>query len=411
MNAPPSAIERRRFLKLLGRSALGLTLAGCGPSIPAERYTEADREAIADQRAHERQASGTGPYGPLRFRGYRGLADLRWFEVDEAGVLRCSERYLEEGIPRAIDFHAHLGMSVLFEPELDLQAKTERVFHLLDCDGTDPGCELDLDVYINANFSDAALEKLERVTLTQGLWGSEIVRSQTIPNLVAEMDAMRVERSVILPIVLGLPFGDNLTGKWRAAIAEAKAEERLIAGISVHPRDPGAFDDLERLAREGGRIVKLHPPIQRFFPDAPEAMKVYEAAQALDLTIFFHGGRAGIGPSSTDPFALPRHYQAAFENFPRLRFVLGHAGARDGAEMLELGHRYANVWFGTHGQSVTHLEKMIQKTGGQRLVFGTDWPFYHIAASLAKILIVTDRPERTSIRDALLRTNALELLS
>lgn len=43
------------------------------------------------------------------------------------------------------------------------------------------------------------------------------------------------------------------------------------------------------------------------------------------------------------------------------------------------------------------------------MLFGTDWPFYHLAASLAKVLIVTeDSPE---VRASILRGNALRLLA
>jgi predicted TIM-barrel fold metal-dependent hydrolase len=46
--------------------------------------------------------------------------------------------------------------------------------------------------------------------------------------------------------------------------------------------------------------------------------------------------------------------------------------------------------------------------GPDRLLYGTDWPFYHLAATLAKVLLVTR--DRTDIRDAILRGNALRLL-
>jgi predicted TIM-barrel fold metal-dependent hydrolase len=42
------------------------------------------------------------------------------------------------------------------------------------------------------------------------------------------------------------------------------------------------------------------------------------------------------------------------------------------------------------------------------LLFGTDWPFYHLGATLAKVLLVTR--ERPDARDAILRGNALRLL-
>jgi predicted TIM-barrel fold metal-dependent hydrolase len=52
---------------------------------------------------------------------------------------------------------------------------------------------------------------------------------------------------------------------------------------------------------------------------------------------------------------------------------------------------------------------MIERTGGDRLLFGTDWPFYHIGASLAKVLIVTAAPGRQDLRRRILRDNAQRL--
>jgi predicted TIM-barrel fold metal-dependent hydrolase len=414
----PRRLDRRRFLaaslrastRLLGASALAAPFAsltlGCSPSDP-ERYTEQDAAALDTQREDERMRSGSGPFGPHRYRGYRGLAELPYFELDADGRLRL----VDDSVPPAIDLHAHLGISVLFEPELDLQAPTDRVRHLLDCDATNPGCELDLDVYVNANFDEAALRTLQWTTVTQGLWGNDFIRSHTIPNLLAEMDAMRVERSVILPIVMGFPFGDDLAARWKTEIDRAGVADRLLAGASVHPRDPDKIAQLEAAAASGARVLKLHPTVQAFYPDDEDLMEVYQAADRLGLVVFFHGGRAGIEPESRHRYALPRHYEAAFASFPGLPFVVGHAGARDGEAMLELGLRYDNVWFGIHGQGITHLDRMIGRTRGERLLFGTDWPFYHLATSLAKVLIVTDTPARAEIRHSILRGNAEHLLA
>ena len=44
-----------------------------------------------------------------------------------------------------------------------------------------------------------------------------------------------------------------------------------------------------------------------------------------------------------------------------------------------------------------------------RLLFGTDWPFYHLGASLAKVLITTATPERKTLRQKILRDNAIRL--
>ncbi len=405
-----NGISRRRFISsagiLIGTTTAGLGFPGCSTH-DANRYTEADVDLLAAQIKAEREQSGLGPFGVQRFKGYRGLAELPWFELDANGVLQCAD----ESVPLAIDMHCHFGISVLFKPELDLQARTDRVRHLLDCDETDPGCDLDLDIYINGNFTDAALRELRLGTLAQGTWGSAHAKTQTIPNLLHEMDAMRVERALILPIAFNFPFGDDLTDSWHEAIRESNTSDRFIAAASVHPNDDRAVERLEGFAKAGARVVKLHPTMQAFYPDEPRVARIYEAADRLGLIIFFHGGRAGIEPESRHGYAMPRHYEGALADFPNLPFVIGHAGARDAEAMVEIAARHENAWIGIHGQGVTQLDRIIQRTGGERLVFGTDWPFYHLAATLAKVLIVTEDKERGAIRHAILRGNAERLFA
>ena len=403
-NMNPRHRSRRQFLLGSGVTACGLGLSGCDP-VPAKRYNEADIATLARQRTSEKARSGKGTYGSQIYPGYRGLAKLPWFELDKDGNLYCND----DDVPYSIDVHCHLGMSVLFRPHLDLVAATSRVKHLLDCDATDPGCPLDLDIYINGNFSDQALDDLTMSTIAQGVWGSPFTKTQTIPNLLREMESMRVQQAMLLPIKLGLPFGDQLEQDWFAAVNAGAAEQHLHVGLSVYPGDATAVTQMRQAAARGGRIIKLHPTVQRFYPDEPALMALYAEAQALGLVVFFHGGRAGIEPESSHQFAMPRHYEAALAEYPNLQFILGHAGARDSEAMIALARRYDNAWLGIHGQSVTMLETMIQSTDSDRLLFGTDWPFYHLGASLAKVLITTEVSSRRTLRHKILRDNALRL--
>lgn len=398
-------LNRRHFLRGLALGTGTVTLPGCSPAPEPGRYTPEDIELMARQRREEQAASGKGPYGAQVYRGYRGLAELPWFDLDQNGRLVC----VDDSVPPAIDVHCHLGMSVLFEPTLDLQATTGRVRHLLDCDAADPGCRLDLDVYANTNFTEAALRDLRWSTLAQGLWGSDFAATQTIPNLLDEMDALRVQQSFILPIKMGLPFGDRQTEHWRENIIRAQATDRLISGLSIHPRGANRIEEMRAHAATGARLMKLHPTVQAFYPDDPDMMAVYAEAERLGLVIFFHGGRAGIEPESRHRYAMPRHYEAVLVDFPDLQVIIGHSGARDVEAMLDMGLRYDNAWFDILGQGVTQLDQMIQRTGGERILFGTDWPFYHLGMSLAKVLLCTEKPGRRPARRLVLRDNALAL--
>ena len=391
-------VDRRTLLRALLAAP---ALASCGSEVP---YSEVDRALLDEQRSAERERAGRGPYGAQRYSGYRGLADLPWFELDERGRLVCTVADL----PPVIDIHAHLGISLGLAPDVDLFQRTPRVRYMLDCDDREPPCDVDLDVYINGNFTRRDLWELRWEAVSGLLWGGAAAATHTIPNLLDEMDAVGVERTLILPIAFGLPFGDDLTERWLEALQSPEARERLIPGASVHPQDPDRIAKLRDYAGRGARAVKIHPTMQRVVPDAPEAMEIYEVCGELGLSVLFHAGRAGIEPESSQPYALPRYYEAPLREFPGVQFVLGHAGARDVEAMVEIARRYPNAWLDVHGQGVTVLDEMIRGAGSERLLFGTDWPFYPLAATLAKVLMVTEG--RPAVRDAILRENGARLL-
>jgi len=352
------------------------------------------------QRRDEAERAGKGRLGPLRYQGYRGLADLPYFDLAPDGTLRLAIE-----IPPAIDLHTHFGVALLLAPDIDLAARTQRTDYYLDCDATDPGCSFDLDVYQNANFSEAAHAALTAQMRDQLLpWGGSSARTHTLANLLAEMDAMHFQRAAVLGMAIGLPFGDNLTERWMDAIEVSTARDRFVPFASVHPRDAHWRTKLDTFAARGARGVKLHPEMMRFAPDDPEAMQIYGACEQLGLPVIFHAGRSGIEPESIRPYALIRHYVPAIAAYPRVQFLLGHAGARDVGDALAAAQQYPNVWLEIACQGATQLDGLMTTLGPERLLFGSDWPFYPLAATLAKVLLVTEG--QPGARAAILGGNA-----
>jgi predicted TIM-barrel fold metal-dependent hydrolase len=395
-------LGRRQFNRLLlaGLGGCAATLAGCGGDGESVDYTPEDAARLDHQIAEEAAHAGHGRFGPLRFRGYRGLAELPWFELGPGGRLRLAVE-----LPGSVDVHTHFGMD--FYRPLDLTRRTGRVEHLLDCDGEDPGCELDLDVYANANFSAEERAALPR-HLVAGAFGLGATRTHTAANLLAEMDDVGAARAVVLPIAMSLPFAGGLPERWLRAIQANGWQDRLVPFASVDPNDAGAPAKLAALADAGARGVKLHPEMQRFFPDGAGAMAVYQVCRERGLVVLFHAGRSGIEPEGIRKYALMRHYEPAAADFPDVRFVFGHGGARDLERAIPIARAHRNVWLGLSCLGASQIATALAALGPERLVNGSDWPFYHLAVSLAKILIVTrDDP---GARDALLRDNALALL-
>jgi predicted TIM-barrel fold metal-dependent hydrolase len=391
---PAPLFNRRQFTRLLLATAgVAVGVPGCTSSAD---YSADDRDALARQMREEAAASGHGRFGKVHFRGYRGLAELPYFDLDEHGLLRLTV----DGLPPVIDFHAHLGMNFLFAPDIDLLRRTPRTQYFLD---------LDLDVYINSAFTEATHADMSREVRNQLTLGSAAAATHTIPNLLAEMDAVGVAQVALLPIALGLPFGDNLTERWLDAIAHSGAAARFIPFASVHPRDGHWRERLRGYAGRGVRGLKVHPEMQRVAPDDARMLEVYGECERLGLVVIFHGGRSGIEPEFMRPYAVMRRYAGAVAAFPRVQFVLGHAGARDVAEAVRLAEQHPQVWLEITGQGATQLDGLVERIGANRLLFGSDWPFYHLAATLAKVLLVTEG--RPDARTAILHDNAERVLA
>lgn len=382
-------LDRRNFLRL----ALASVLAGHG---------------AAGCRREESPPAPLPPGHPLdtlKVRGYRGLAELPYFELDSAGRLRLTVDDLVPGV----DFHTHLAVNMFLAPGIDLLQQTPETRYMIDCDASEPPCVLDLDVYMNRIATSAMLDHMESEVMGMIFLGSDAAKTHTIPNLLAEMNAARVRQAVLLAIAPGFPFRDNLTQRWHDAIARSGARDRFLLFGSVHPTSRGASDRLRELHRQFNlRGVKLHPTMQRFDPDAREAMEVYQTCAELHLPVFFHAGRAGIEPEFTRDHALMKHYVAPVREFPQVPFVFGHSGARDCRDAIPIAKAHRNVWMEIAGQGVSALRELLAALGPERLLFGTDWPWYPVAATLAKLLIVTEKD--TTVRNLIFGDNARRLL-
>jgi hypothetical protein len=162
-------LDRRGFARLaLGSLASLWAAPGCGSGL---EYTDADRAALDRQRRDETERAGKGPLGPpaTAATGSRGTS-----------TSSCAGRHAaaRHRVPPAIDLHTAPGSRCCSRPR-SISPARRAAHYYLDCGRDDPGCDFDLDVYQNANFSDAA-RRAERADAHQLLpWGGSAARTHT----------------------------------------------------------------------------------------------------------------------------------------------------------------------------------------------------------------------------------------
>ena len=347
---------------------------------------------------------------PTTFERTADLARLPWFDLIDGRLT------LDPSIGPVIDFHSHLALTYLRRSNVDLRAATPTSLTYLPA-----AAPMDLDVYANRNLTPVDMAAM-KADLTGGSFrprhdpasdsvGTSMRASHTVPNLRREMAAMSICTSVLHAIDLPLGLSHNAE-EWLTATATDTGTsddlELLVFG-SVHPltRDPGPALDAQQSA--GARGIKLHPAVQLVNPGSDRCLRLYRACGARGLPVFFHCGPVDIETRLGRRLSQVRNYERALAECPDTTFVLGHAGALQAPQALKLANQYPNVWLETASQPISTVRLLLAEGPANRLLFGSDWPFYPQAMGIAKALIASAGDP--TVRTKVLADNARQLLA
>ena len=163
---------------------------------------------------------------------------------------------------------------------------------------------------------------------------NDIVRPQIDPtadNIIEEMDAAGVDKTVIFAVDYGLLFGEAPIhafdqNKLYADVAK-RHEDRLIPFMAIDPRRPGALKHCEQAYHEWGmQGFKLHAGVG-YMPDDPCCYWVYEKASEWNIPIMVHtGGAPNSTPSLRWECSRPAYFATAAARFPEADFIFAHCG-------------------------------------------------------------------------------------
>ncbi len=331
-----------------------------------------------------------------KFADCHDLSRLKYFDLDERDrpVLRAEEA------ERVIDFHTHLGMTLLLAPRLNLYRKTDHVEYFFP----DRGIPVDLDVYSAFCIPPERGKKIAFEYVRAAFDANGFVRTQTIPNILDEMERMRITHSVIL--ALDYPWG--LTDVSNHYLKYLRHEPGLICYACVHPYDKRAGDKAENYIRQGAAGFKFHPQQLMYKANNPRLNEIYEVLQARRVPALFHSGHSPVAPKWQAGWPLIKYFEEPVRDFPELIFIFGHSGIEEYDKVIELGKKHDNVYMETSGQPPHRIREMINGIGVDRVLYGSDWPFYSFLMPLAKALIATE--DNAEWREKILYKNAIRLL-
>jgi uncharacterized protein len=228
--------------------------------------------------------------------------------------------------------------------------------------------------------------------------------THTLPNLLHEMADLGIVHSILHAI--DYPLISCNAETW-LALAAGRRDVTVFG--SVHPFGPFMATHLDRQVKKGARGVKVHPAVQLVGPEHPRAQRLYQLCGERRLPVFFHCGPVGIEPEAGRRRSQVNRYEPALAEHPETTFVLGHSGALQWEAGLDLACRYPNAWLDLASQSLGAIRTILERGPADRLVLGSDWPFYHQATAVAKVLLATEGDP--ALRRRVLHDNAARLLA
>jgi uncharacterized protein len=304
------------------------------------------------------------------------LAQLPFFDLVDGRLALA-----DPSIAPVIDAHTHIAMAYVMPMRLDILSTAEPAEHYLPMKGR----RIDFEIYLNKNFSGDDLTRMKRDLIWKSLSAGGMRRTHTVGNLQKEMGELGIKHSVVLPIDFPI-FSRNA----EILLSIARDRAAMIPFGSVHPYARNVEGKLDKQVAMGAKGIKIHPAVQLIRADNPRAMRLYKLCGQRKLPVLFHCGPVGIEPKMGRALSQVIYYEKPIAENPEATFVLGHSGALQMEQALDYAKRYPNVFLETSGQSLTNVRRILDEADHDRVMYGTDWPFYHQALALAKVLIATE---------------------
>ena len=188
-------------------------------------------------------------------------------------------------------------------------------------------------------------------------------------------------------------------------VAEYAAQTggKAIGFLSVDPTQDGWEEEL-RYGHEalGLKGVKLLPMYAGFYPNDPKLDPLWEYCRKHSLPVLLHTGTTFVSQAPLD-CTLPRHIDDVAMRFPDVKIVLAHLGHPYEGECIAVIRKHENVYADVSALhyrpfQLYHSLMLVQEYGvWRKLLFGSDYPFTTVDASIDGLRKLNDMLHGTSL--------------
>jgi predicted TIM-barrel fold metal-dependent hydrolase len=230
----------------------------------------------------------------------------------------------------------------------------------------------------------------------------------TIHNVLNNMEIGGIDHTVMVNFAPPKIIDEN--NMWTLETADS-SNGKLIPLVSFHPEMEGSMTNLlEKYIELGAKGIKLHPMAQGFDVRDERMHELYRKCSEINLAILIHCGR--VSNARLNEYSDVENILPVIEKYPEIPIILAHMADGDKECVIDLSHRYNNVYFDTSIVITGYPEIMdvnepswlddnevvdvINEIGAEKVVFGSDFPWGSALHDLKRVmnLNLSDKQKR-----------------
>jgi predicted TIM-barrel fold metal-dependent hydrolase len=199
----------------------------------------------------------------------------------------------------------------------------------------------------------------------------------------------------------------KLAGLWvpdrEVAAYASENPARIIPFLSLDPTQPGWREEMieghQDLKMKG---IKLMPMYAGFKPNAPELDDLWRYATQHNLPVLLHTGTTFIDNAPLD-YTVPRLLDEVAIRFPDVKIIMAHLSHPYEGESVVVIRKHPNVYADCSALhyrpfQLYHSLMLVQEYGvWNKLLFGSDYPFTTVDASLQGMRALNEMVEGTNL--------------
>jgi predicted TIM-barrel fold metal-dependent hydrolase len=202
----------------------------------------------------------------------------------------------------------------------------------------------------------------------------------SLESMIATMDRENIEWIISAPHTA---LFDPIAGNTEIVQAISKYPDRIYGYCTINPNYSGNPDEQLALFDRHNRFVgfKFLPDYHKYPLIGDNYRPFYEFANERGLLLLSHTW----GYSDYNP---PQMIAELAVRYPNITFLLGHSAPGESDYAIEIAVRLPNVYLELcdTGRLSGMIGKMVEKAGSEKVLFGTDFPWYDPHYMLGSVL-------------------------